>query len=1365
MREQRNPPTPPGLDRFSTVNTPSPVGLRVRLFGRLTVTWGGKEIGLPHSDTVLSLLAYLVMHAGRPLPRAALVGTFWPDRPEPDARKALSHALWQIRRSLGPAADRLQGDRDTVSFALLPEDWTDVAAFKAHLLRGREEPVGAAVSSAGQSTRLAELSAAVALYRGPLLEGCYDDWVLLEQERLREAYLSALERLLDLYRQQEEYEQALGCAQRLVAADPLREAAYRELMRLYHVLGRDRAALCVYADLYRLLDQELGVEPAAATTALYREIAASTAESEPAHLPVILAPPSQQDLGHLPFVGRAKERAALLRSLQAANRGRGGLALVEGDAGVGKTRLVGEVLAEAEWRGLQIGQAKADPHTRLSPHQLLRDALYPLLSPLRLAQLAELVPPLWLAAVIPLFPGVVQQLPQLSSLSPLDPRQERERFWEGLVRFLVGLAAIRPLLLVLEDVHHADEASLAALNYLAPRLPASRALVVLTCRTAAAHERIVVRETLAALGRDTPLLRLRLLPFERAEGVALIRRALNAPEDDRDSALFAERLLGETGSNALFLVETLKSLLDQGSLVPRPGGGWTFPRGDQPLPTPASIQGLIAERMGRLPSLLRGELEWVAVLGGEVEFSILSRASDAEPTILLSHLEALVQRSFLVETEAGYRYEHDRIWETVYQAIPPGRRRRLHRRAGAALEECHPQRVESLAYHFSEAELWDKAADYHQKAGDQARSMYANAEAAEHYARALDALGRLPGPLDLGRAFGLRLAREAIFGIQGEREAQVKELHLLEELSVQLEDDRRRAELALRQATYAEAISDYPAAVAAAQEAIRLAQAVQDVALDAAGALQWGLALWRQGRYEPARSQVEQALVLARDARLPRLEADILRHLGIISWYLGDQPAARAHYEQSLQIAHELGDRWNETRALNNLGMVYWIQGDYAKAQGTFEQALQIKREIGDRWGEGSTLGNLGTVLSCLDNTVAIEYYEQALQIAREVGDRWGEGRLLNNIGLCFMDRGDYERARTYIERALKIRREVGDRQGEGATLGNLGEVFRNQGDYTRAKPYYEQALEISQEIGVQRGECWARIFLGLLAHLQGDDKAAQELGRQALQIAEETEDRPLQGHALTILGHASAGRGDVTNAVAHYGRALALRREVEEHNLSMEPLAGLAQVALVQDDVKGALAFVEEILAYLASGVLDGTKEPFRVYLTCYRVLRAGGDCRAHAMLERAHRLLQQRAARIADDALRRSFLEKVAAHREIVAAYEAAQVKCPPRPAEVRLPRADAPTGRPLRDDEYVEVAWAARLPEDEMIPDGTQRRRHRLQRLLRQAAEQEAAPTVEDLAQVLGVSARTIKRDLSALRSAGHAAPTRGSRTASN
>ncbi|MGC9358181.1 MAG: ATP-binding protein, partial [Anaerolineae bacterium] len=959
-----------------------------------------------------------------------LAALFWPERPETLARRALSNTLWQIRSSLGEAAERLTTDGEDIIFHLDADDWWDVAEFEELLESSSELPL---------ASRIMDLQAALGLYQGDLLTSLYEDWCLLERERLRERYLRALEQLLMLLKRQGAYDEALIVASRLVTADPLRESAHRELMRLYHLLGRPRAALLQFERLRALLTEELGVNPTPMSMTLYREIAAHLEESAAPYLPVEVQPPLLGDLSHLPLVGRQEERSRLLHALKAALQSHGGLAVVRGAAGVGKTRLVHELIADAEWRGFQVGLAKIAPLGAVPPYQLLREALSSLLTPLRISQMVGMVEDRWLSALVPLFPFIQEQLPDLPHLPPLDLHAEWRRLWEALAHCLQALASITPLLLVLEDVHWADNASLAALPHLAGHLADVPLLLVLTSRVVEAHERPLVLEILETAGRNAPLTRIDLLPFAPTELTALLQRALAMELHDTASSPFIEQLVASTGGNVLHLLESLKLMMEQGTLIQEAGGHWIFPEVTTSLHVPTSVRGLIEERVARLPAAAKEALDLVAVLGEDADFDVLLAGKMVSAEDLPRHLERLRQRGFLRQTETHYRFAHDLVRMGVYDTLTIRHRRELHQRAGEAIESVDRTRIESLAYHFTRSEQWDRAVKYNKEAGDEARAVYANDEAVAHYTQAMEALEQLPRAPNLDLCFDLHLACETVYALCGAREAQAKELMILADLATTLGDAQQRGEVLLRQAHYREATGNYQGVVEVAKEAAAMGISQNLVKLETESRLLWGLGLRRQGKYEAAQSQFEDALELARSAQLETLEANILRSLGVLLAYRGHYHEAQEHLSTALRLYRDTDDRRGEAETLNNLGGVADYLEDFASAQAWYRDSLHVCQEIGYRRGEGDALNNLGVLADGVgDYQAARDYYEQCLRIYREINYRQGEAWVLGNLGYLFDVCGDYEEARAHYEAALATAREVGDRQSEAASLADM---------------------------------------------------------------------------------------------------------------------------------------------------------------------------------------------------------------------------------------------------------------------------------------------------------------------------------------
>ncbi|MFQ5343353.1 MAG: BTAD domain-containing putative transcriptional regulator, partial [Anaerolineae bacterium] len=433
--------------------------VRAHLLGSLQILHGdatgdhlaGDPLPLPASTAARSLLAYLLLHRERPHPRSVLAGIWWPDVPENRARRALSQALWHIRRAL---PDTVAADGDAIRIPPEVPLWVDVAAFRALL----EPHLSDVWSEHGEMSRryadpeqrqtvLDDLRQAVQLYRGDLLEGFYDDWVMLERERLRELYLQALESLSHLESAAGRYEAALESALALAQADPLREAAHRDLMHLYARLGRPEAALQQFAVCRQILRDELDLEPGPETAALAQQIITRRGQ-RPADYPS--GPVTLDSLRQfpIPLVGREAERAQLLSFAEHVFQGERHVVLVAGEAGVGKTCLLETVAGEIQRRGVQVLWGNCQEQAATLPYGPLVEALATGLSAGHADQLVGLVESIWLQVLSPLLPPLAAALSDHAPRIAISPIDERARLVEALAHLLSGWSQIVPIVLV-----------------------------------------------------------------------------------------------------------------------------------------------------------------------------------------------------------------------------------------------------------------------------------------------------------------------------------------------------------------------------------------------------------------------------------------------------------------------------------------------------------------------------------------------------------------------------------------------------------------------------------------------------------------------------------------------------------------------------------------------------------------------------------------------------------------------------------------------------------------------------------------------------------------------------------------------------
>jgi adenylate cyclase len=1103
-----------------------------------------------------------------------------------------------------------------------------------------------------------------------------------------------------------------------------------------------------------------------------------------------------------PFVARERELAWLKDRLDAALAGQGCVVFVTGGAGRGKTALLDALARQAmdEHPELLVASGTCNAYSGVGdPYLPFREVLAMLCGDVEAHWAAGAISRdhalrLWQALpasvesllahgphVMPaLVPGEAL-LARASAACPNAPwlRRLREGVECGLTgadglqqshlfqqvsNVLCALSQVHPLLLVLDDLQWVDRTSAGLLFHLGRRLEGSRILIVgayrpeevtasLAARGREERERHPLEKVLAEFRRLYGDVWLDLAEVEAPEGRRFVDAYLET-EPNRLGERFRQTLTERAQGHPLFTVELLRAMQERGDLVQDQAGSWVEgPALDWDL-LPARVEGVIGERIEGLGEELRQILTVASVEGEDFTAEVVAQVQSQGARELiqrlsreLQHQHRLVRAQGLRHLDARrlalYRFQHHLFQKYLYNSLDEAERAYLHEDVGTVLEALYGDQTDEvavqLARHFLEAGVTDKAAQYLGRAGTLAAEQYANEEALAHLSRALE----LTPETDLQERYEILLTRERIFHVRGNRREQGEDLAVLAQLGEALDtalqnESRNRVIVLLRQARFHRVIGDYSAAIAAAQDAISLAQSSHNVEHEAEGYLALGRALLYKAEHTEAQSALGNAVATARSCRSRQLVAHALRGLGGVAFRLYDLAAARDYWEQALKTYRDIGDQHSEGATLNNLGLVAWWTRDFSDAKSFYKQALDLVRKTGYREGEGSILNNLGLVLSdeC-DYPGAEPVLEQALTIVHQIGDRHVAADTIRNLGHLHLYRGSYSKARDFAEKALRVCREIGDRRkecwllydlgmiaaycgdlskaniqfehtlrsfrevgdtlGEGMALLQLGDVLgkcgvhaealtcterascilsevggreyagwvlthrglvaARLGDYATARTSHEAAQDIYREIDDPRSQSWGWANLGLLAHQSGDNEGAQEYSQRALEIAENLGIRDEKGYALTNLGHARVGLGDLGGATDVYQNALGLRREIDQPHLTTEPLAGLARVAMIQGDFAQARAYVEEILAHLESGSLDGTDEPFRVYLTCYRVLHANQDPRAEEILMTAHSLLQERAAKIEDEGLRCSFRENVVAHRQIVAAWEKVQ------------------------------------------------------------------------------------------------------------
>lgn len=1272
-----------------------PIGIRL-LGGFLLEGEDGRAAPPIPAAAARSLFAYLVTNRARSHTRDLLAGTFWPDLPESSARRRLSQALWQIHTALQevtPERDLIRATTTEVAFAADHDSYRlDVAEFDRQLQRA------ARGDRAGDHTETTALEIAVDLYRGEFLAGIYDDWTVLERERLRIAYLSALDRLTSIHKSGADYEKALGFAKRLSLSDPLRESAHREVMRLCFLLGRSNEALQQYDRCAAILAEELGTAPSSQTEDLKTHIAQLRAKGTPGPF----APTSRSPLldadRHIPLVGRDEERVLVLRRMEEAILGRGGVVFVEGRSGIGKTRLIEELIEDALWRGLSVLRADCVEAEVLYPLHALRKTLDGGLTRLRVEQLRASLQERTLTDLARIVPSVTRWLPGRLRHSAGGDDPPRERVNSTLHATLLALAKLNPIVLIIDDAQWIDEESITVLADLARELDRHGVLVCLSYRPGVAREREGLWLRLLEIDAAANAEKVRIDELDLGETARLIEDSIGVVSVDPE---VVEGLFLETGGNPLFLLESLRAWHERtqrelGDDIQLPA----IAPGD--LPVAGGVVQVIRTRFADLSADEREVLEVAALLETRFDPVLVGTAVRLGDGPTLRAFAELIRRGALVERDLGFGFSHDQIRKVVVDAIPSDRLRRLHRRIMWSLQEHQPDRVEALAHHATAAGLVAEASTYSLEAARRARALGAYSIAAKYFERAAD------WGTDAER-FHRLCEWEDTLDVLGHREEQREVLGRIEALA---RSRRFQAELARRQS--------------------RL--------------------LAHDGKYLEAISKAEEAVAAAEDGSSDLERGLVLQNLGLILSHAGRPTEAAPHLEAALEAFGEDGS--HRAAALCDLGSVLCDAQRYERAAAALVRARRWYAEADDLYGTARVIAQLAIVrMEQGDGQAAVDLYDRALQVSRELDYRRGEAINLANLGNALYFGGTVGKALECYAEATRLFDDMGDRRGAALVRANAASVRHTIVGDESVEDHILASLDYFAAESHEWGQAFCHELLAAIAHGRGDTEVAQRHIAEGIELLTSEGHRWVEVHLLRLKAEVHLADGALVEARAAVDRALALCADLGLRHVAPTVHALAAVVALAAGDQGEALTSATAAVESLHAR----TEQAYIVWYRRYLVANAAGRSRdARRALTVAVDMLGDVLASLSPED-RASAKSRVLRHREILDARDRTFDQL----LTLLLPRRGTPLGRPVRPEEWAKVDVTVSAPSDFDTEDTVARRRVRLCRVVAEAEDQGASPRVADLAAVLRVSVSTIRRDLAALREAGTVVHTRGSK----
>lgn len=901
--------------------------LDVVLLGEFRVRSDGQLLTGLRSPRSQALVGYLAVHQGTPQARHRVAGLFWPDSTESQARTNLRRELHQLRQCLPDPDTILAVDQTSIWWRDNAPVQIDVTTFEA-----AADQASAALQAGDDTTFVERAGTAVAAYGGDFLPSIYDDWVLAERERLRRRCVKLLDQLIEV---SDEDEAALVVhARRRVELEPLEEVGHRTLIYLLAQTGDRAAALQAYHRCLSVLERELDAPPSRETTQLYERLLA-----RPEHA-TAAAPVRQMARRTSPFVGREHElgrlRAAWINAA-AGELGSARLAVITGEAGVGKTRLAEELLAAVQQAGGAVARARCFAGERPLP-------LAPVAEWLRSRACrsgVEALEPAWRAEVARLLPELGTDA---GAPGPADSWQ-RHRFFEGLVRAV--LAVDRPVTLLLDDLQWCDADTLTWLELCLHIGAAAPLLLVATARSEELNDNPELVATLSRLRVAGMVTDVELGPLGETQTTELATLLLGR---DMDPSL-AARLHSLTEGFPLFVVEA----------VTHDGDGLDLPALGSPR-----VQAVLEGRLNQLNPRARELAGLAAAIGRDFSLELLIEASDHDADTVVVALDELWRRRIVREhTGATYDFSHDLLRAAAYDSLSPPQRRGLHRHVAQTLVRMHAEGTDTVAAHIADqydrARMPANAIPYYLQAARAANQLFGYEQAVQLAERALTLLAGVPGG---SRRDEQELQIRAISAgprnaLGGWTSPEAREnLERIRELSERTGDRPALVESLVGLWGAAFVRGTLTAALALAERALATSGDNPDLAAYAHTAMAGSLT----SAGEPRRALPHYEL--ATRTRAGAGQGILGFAPGVMAWawrahadwLTGHVDRAREHAATAIDVAKDLGAPWGRAVAVAYAAITHQLRGDreeaLARAQEIQELSARYEFAYYQHWGQ-----------------------------------------------------------------------------------------------------------------------------------------------------------------------------------------------------------------------------------------------------------------------------------------------------------------------------------------------------------------------------------------------------------------------------
>ena len=864
----------------------------------------------------------------------------------------------------------------------------------------------------------------------------------------------------------------------------------------------------------------------------------------PSHKPSIVIPAPRTSAGkEIQLIDRVGEMTLLREAVDRAVHSEGGVVILHGEAGIGKTRLAKELGAYARLRGMQVLRGRCPALFRMDgvpPYVLWNEVIKDYLQVCTPEQLYRVIG-FYPSEVCKLAPEVKQKLGAFPQSLPISPEHERDRLFEAVSQLITNISKEAPLLVVLDDLQWTDQSSLLLMHYLARSLDRESLVLLGTYRDTDIDQRHPLSPVLTELNRERLLQSVPLKRMSLDEVSEMIKQIL---EQDDVPKEFCRLVYEKTRGNPFFVEEVIKSLKEE-EVIYREENKWKI-KEVLKIEFPETVKSVLKARMSRLDEECQNALTMASFVGNDFTLDALCGVTGIEEDKLLETMEKILKSGLVKERvirgEDVYSFADVMIRDAVHEEVSHLRHKKVHGTVGHALEKVYAKKIDEhfseLALHFLESGEKDKALDYFLKAAEKAQKVYAHNEAFSYFQHAFELLEEKENTLEQKAQVIEKLGELKAW--MGEGEAGMEYLNKSLILRTKMGDKENIARLHAIMANWlwnvignkSKATEHHRLALEILEkepENVELAGLYEDISH----------MLWRTGEPAEALPWAQKALKLAERLGASEVLAFCYNDLGVLSVKLGESEKALQYYEHGLKIALEKNLAF-ATTLYNNICDFYYGIGELQKMFETAKEGSELARKLGNPYGlvwidtmlasSYALMGDTQTALSMLEDTLALDKRTKNtshLSYAMEI------------LGLAYSWSGEWDKSLQCLIKARDLAKEIGEYQSSGNAAQWLGELFMEMEDYAEAEKYLNESNSIWEKAGDTSGQLDLLPTLSKLYLKMGEIEKAGGLIEKAFERAAKTKNRLLISYADMLKAMLFGEQKNWEQSIEHFEKSL----------------------------------------------------------------------------------------------------------------------------------------------------------------------------------------------------------------------------------